>query len=345
MSIRKVALTLLISFFSYSVSFADELALNPNHPERYVVVKGDTLWDISAKFLRDPWRWPEIWRINPEIANPHLIYPGDVILFSYQDGKPVLTVQRGRAAVKLTPQMRKTRIDSAIPSVPAAAVSQFISQPRIFTKEELNTLGYIISAEDERLIVGSGTKIYVRNLEMGESKDYSIFHIGEAYIHPETKEILGYEAKHVADAQLVAEGDPSTLVISHAHRETLIGDKVILTDEDASQQNFIPHAPEMSVKGKIVSIFEGVSRGGLYHSVVVDLGAKDGIEKGHVLSVQKQGIKIRDYLAKSRGERWVTTPSEEAALIMIFRVFDNISYGLVMNAVKDVRALDIVTSP
>ncbi len=345
MSIKKVALTLLISFFTIGVTFADELALNPNHPERYVVVKGDTLWDISAKFLRDPWRWPEIWHINPEITNPHLIYPGDVIVLTYQDGKPVLTIQRGRAAVKLTPQMRKTRIDSAIPSVPSAAISQFISQPRIFTKEELDGLGYIISAEDDRLIVGSGSRIYVRNLDMGESKDYSIFHIGDPYRHPQTNEVLGYEAKHVGDAQLVAEGDPSTLVITHARRETLIGDKVILTDEDASQQNFVPHAPEMSVKGQIVSIFEGVSRGGLYHSVVVDLGEQDGIEKGHVLSVRKQGIKIRDYLAKSRGERWVTTPNEEAALIMIYRVFDNVSYGLVMNAEKDVRALDIVTNP
>ncbi len=345
MSIKKVALTLLISFFTFSVAFADELALNPNHPERYVVVKGDTLWDISAKFLRDPWRWPEIWHINPEIANPHLIYPGDVIILTYQDGKPVLTIQRGRAAVKLTPKMRATRIDSAIPSVPAAAINQFISQPRIFTKQELNTLGYIISAEDDRLIVGSGSRIYVRHLEMGESKDYSIFHIGDAYYHPQTNELLGYEAKHVGDAQLVAEGDPSTLLITYARRETLIGDKVILTDENASQHNFVPHAPEMSVSGQVVSIFEGVSRGGLYHSVVVDLGEKDGIEKGHVLSVHKRGVKIRDYLAKNRGERWATTPSEEAALIMIYRVFDNVSYGLIMNAEKDVRALDIVTNP
>ena len=345
MSIKKVVLTLLISFFTYSVTFADELALNPDHPERYVVVKGDTLWDISAKFLRDPWRWPEIWHINPEIANPHLIYPGDIIVLTYQDGKPVLTIQRGRAAVKLTPQMRTTRIDSAIPSVPAAAINQFLSQPRIFTKEELRHLGYNVGAEDERLIVGSGTKIYARNLEMSESKNYSIFHIGNPYKHPKTKEVLGYEAKHVGDAKLVAEDDPSTLIVTHARRETLIGDKVILTDEDAAQHNFVPHAPEEPIEGQVITVFEGVSYAGLYHSVVLDLGEKQGIEKGHVLAIRKKGTTIRDYMAKSRGERWVTTPAEKAALVMVYRVFDNVSYGLIMSSEKDVSALDIVTNP
>ncbi len=345
MSIHKVALTLLAGLFALSVAFADELVLNPDHPDRYVVVKGDTLWDISAKFLKDPWRWPEIWENNPEIANPHLIYPGDVIILTYRDGKPVLSIQRGRAVVKLTPQMRKTRIESAIPSVPAAAIGQFITHPRIFTRDELDNLGYIVAAEDDRLIVGSGSKVYARNLEYGESRNYSIYHVGKPFRHPETNEILGYEAKHAADATLIREGDPVTLMITNALREVLIDDKVILNDGSATQHNFVPHAPEQEVKGKIVSIFEGVSRAGVYHSVVIDLGAKQGIEQGHVLAIRQQGVKLRDYHAKTRADRWVTTPTEEAALLMVYRVFDDVSYGLIMSADKDVQVLDEVTNP
>ncbi len=345
MSLKNLALALLLGLGSLGAAQADELVLNPDHPDRYVVVKGDTLWDISAKFLRDPWRWPEIWHNNPDIENPHLIYPGDVIVLTWRDGKPVLSIERGRATVKLSPQLRRTRIDTAIPPVPAAAIGQFIAQPRVFTEEELEGLGYIVATEEERLVVGNGSKIYVRNLPSGEGSGFSIYHVGDPYYHPETEELLGYEAKYVGDAELVREGDPSTLVITHAQRETLLGDKVMAAEGSVVQENLVPHAPDVQIEGQIISIFEGVSRGGLYHSVVLDVGRVDGLEPGHVLAVDQKGVTVRDYLAKRRADRWVTTPPERAALVMVYQVFENVSYALVMNAQRDVRVEDIVTNP
>lgn len=346
MSLKKLVLTLLISIFAYSgPTLADEIALNPNHPDRHVVVKGDTLWDISALFLRDPWLWPEIWHINPDISNPHLIYPGDVISLSYQNGKVMLSVQRGSRTMKLSPTMRATRIDNAIPTISTAALAQFLSHPRILTKEELETAGYIVGAEDDRLVISSGNRVYARNLSPSEAGSYSAYHIENPYKHPKTGEILGYEAKHTADLHLKVEGDPATLLVTYAKRETLIGDKVLPRDEDASNYNFIPHAPKVETNGLVISIFDGVSRAGTYQSLVLDLGEKDGIEKGHVLAIRKRGPKVRDYLAKTREDRWINLPSEKAALVMIYRVFEHISYGLIMNAEKDVREMDIVTNP
>jgi len=346
MSIKKLVLMLVISIFSYSTTWADELALNPDHPDRYIVVKGDTLWDISTKFLRDAWRWPEIWHNNPDIANPHLIYPGDVIALTYHNGKPVLTVQRrARPTVKLAPKAHATRIESAIPAVPAAAVGHFLSHPRVMSEEEIQNSGYILAAEDERLVSASNTKVYVRGLPASDAKDYSILHIGREYRHPETNDILGYEAKHVSDAQLVREGDPATLRITQAYRETLIGDRVIVTDNDGTQRNFTPHAPEGETNGKIITIFDGVANAGLYQSVVINVGKDDGLEQGHVLAIRQKGSEIRDHSAKTRSDRWVDLPDERAALVMLYRVFDNVSYALVMKAEKDIRAGDLVTNP
>jgi hypothetical protein len=347
MSIRNALLALATSLCLSTVVFADTLALNPNHPETYVVVKGDTLWDISAKFLRDPWLWPEIWYINPDIENPHLIYPGDTISLVYRNGKPVLEVQRGRPTVKLSPTARSTHLKSAISTVPASTIAQFLTQPRILSKEQIDAAGYISLGDEDHIISGTGNTVYVSHLKQDENKNFSIYHIGNVYRNPQDKDdILGYEGIHVADAQMSRGGDPATLLILKSYRESRPGDKVLPSDDSASlNQNFTPHSPPDNVSGEIISILDGMARAGQYQTVVIDLGKKDGMELGHVLAVRQKGKIKRDTQANSFFKPEIQLPDERAGLLMVVNVFDRLSYALVMNAVRDIREGDLITKP
>ncbi len=346
MSIRKALLAIVASCCMSASLFADTLELNPNHPQRHVVVKGDTLWDISATFLRDPWRWPEIWNINPEINNPHLIYPGDVISLVYRDGKPVLELTRGRPTIKLSPTARTSRLETAIGSIPTNAISQFLTRPRILTAAEVENAGHVSQAEDDHLISGTGSKVYVTNLTQDESKDYSIYRIGNIYRNPNNnKDVLGYEAIHVSDAQLTLPGEPATLRIIESYRETLLGDKVMKTDEEQIDNTFTPHSPDSAKEGLIISILDGMSRAGQYQTVVINLGTRDGLEKGHVLAVRKKGEVVLDKQAKGFFKPEIQLPDERSGLLMVVNTFDRVSYALVMNSLKDIRVGDPITKP
>ena len=349
MSIRKALLVLTVTLCFNGSLFADTLELKSDHPTRYVVVKGDTLWDISSKFLQDPWRWPEIWNINPEIQNPHLIYPGDAITLTFVDGKPMLQLERGseQSAVKLSPQARSTQISAAIPTVPTTVISQFLFQPRILTQEQLDQAGYIASAEDSHLVSGTGNNIYVLQLKkQADIKNYSVYRINQTYRNPENEEdILGYEAIHVADAQLTREGVPATLRINKSYRETLLGDKVLVRDEAQLDQSFMPRSPGQKVEGRIISLIEGMSSAGQYQTVVINLGKQDGIEVGHVLAVRHPGDAVKDPYSTGSSTAKIQLPDERTGLLMVVRVFDRISYAMVMNASRDIRANDLVNNP
>jgi len=346
MSIRKTLLAFIASCCLSTSLLADTLELNPNHPQRHVVVKGDTLWDISTTFLRDPWRWPEIWHINPAIKNPHLIYPGDVISLVYRDGKPVLELTRGRPTIKLSPTARTSRLESAIGSIPTNAISQFLTRPRILTEAEMKNSGHISHAEDNHLISGTGGKIYVSNLMQDEGKDYSIYRIGNVYRNPKDHDdILGYEAIHVSDAQLTLQGEPATLRITKSYRETLLGDRVMPTDEAQIDNSFTPHSPDLTTEGQIISILDGMSRAGQYQTVAINLGKEDGLEQGHVLAVRKKGKLMRDKQAKGLIKPEIQLPDERSGLLMVVNTFDRVSYALVMNAIKDIRIGDPITKP
>lgn len=357
MCIKRTLLALIFGLSLNGQLLAEELALNPDHPTRYVVVKGDTLWDISAKFLRDPWRWPELWNLNPEINNPHLIYPGDAISLVYIDGKPTLQIERGTQVVKLSPNdgdsgpsvklsptARATPLAQAIPTVSADVISQFLGRPRVLSQDEIDNAGYLAAAEDARLISGTGTKVFARKLPAGDSNNFAVYHIGQTYVDPENKNhILGYEALHVADLALLERADPSTLRISKAYREVLNGDKVLPAVPVQPAQNFVPRAPATAVKGEIISILDGLWRAGQYQSVVLNKGSKDGLEPGHVLAVYQSGLTVRDKGVNGGSE--LTLPDNRAGLVMVYRSFDNVSYALIMNATRDIRANDSVTNP
>ena len=342
MSIYK-SLALALALAVTSV-FADQVVLKDGHPDRYVVVKGDTLWDISARFLEKPWLWPEIWYVNPQIENPHLIYPGDVIKLVYVDGKPQLRVQRGKATIKLSPRARAERLDKAIPTIPIDAIQQFLSRPLVVDKDELAKAAYVVSSAGEHLITGAGDRIYVRNLTDEGYTRFNAFRPGDTYTDPATGEILGYEAIYLGDGNIERFGDPSTIRLIRTTREVNIGDRVLpITREDA-QPYFQPHAPATDLDGTIISVLDGVSQIGQYQIVVLNRGTREGVDVGTVLAVHQTGELIADQVSEEKNAV-VRLPDERAGLLMVFRTFDKVSFGLVMKATSALHVGDKVRSP
>ncbi|MGD8910289.1 MAG: LysM peptidoglycan-binding domain-containing protein [Chromatiales bacterium] len=331
---------------SCSAIAAGPAALNPAHPERYTVVKGDTLWDISALFLRDPWLWPEVWNINPQIENPHLIYPGDEIILTFIDGRPILTLSRqDRRGPKdrLSPRAHATPIDEAIPTIPIDAIAQFLTRPFVVEENELEQAPYVVHFLDDHILGGAGISFYARSIMEDDVLRYTIVRPGKPYKDPDTEEILGYEATFIGDANLKRAGDPAKLFIATSEQEVIIGDRLIKALEDKPLFNFQPRAPEDDIKGRIISVLKGVSQIGQYNVVVLNKGARDGLEPGHVMQIMQGGEAVRDII-KGRGET-VTLPLEEAGVLMVFRTFEKVSFALVMNATKPLHVLDWVRSP
>ncbi|MBI4005137.1 MAG: LysM peptidoglycan-binding domain-containing protein [Gammaproteobacteria bacterium] len=302
------------------------MTVNPDHPDKYVVQKGDTLWDISGKFLQQPWLWPEVWRANPQIIDPHLIYPGDIISLTYEDGKPILALERGGRTisgrnVRLSPTVRSYEKEEAIPTIPVDAIKQFLTRPLVVSEKEMETWPYIVSSYDEHLVAGSGNKIYVRGLpDESTAKRYAIYRKGKPYFKGETyltnyreggsfsyssytsskqddENILGYEALYVGDAIIEKPGDPASAIVALSNREVLNGDRLAEESETDISTNFIPTSPDHEVNGNIISVIDGVTEIGQYQVVVLDLGTSDGMEVGNVVGVFKSGKIVKDYVA------------------------------------------------
>lgn len=334
-------------------------AVKPSHPVRYVVKKGDTLWDIAALFLRDPWVWPEIWSVNPQIENPHLIYPGDVITLAYIGGKPRLIVDRpgvdraglepapeGLTVEQLEPRVRELPLDAAIPSIPADAIRQFLNRPRVLPKEELDALPYIVGNYEGRLISAAGDDVFARGFPAGgpQAQRYTVVRPGDPLVDPGSGEILGYEAIHAGQGVVRQLGDPVKLSLVTTRREILSGDRLLPGDQDPAQASFIPKAPERPVEGRIIALFDAISQVGSKQVVVINLGARAALEPGNVLGIRQSGGTVRDAYADEPGEE-VTLPPQEVGTLMVFRVFDRVSYGLIMDSTRAIHLHDTVTNP
>lgn len=341
---KKKILGIIFSLVVCGLVHADTVKLNPNHPDQYVVVKGDTLWDISARFLANPWEWPEIWHANPQIANPHLIYPGDIISLVYIDGQPRLVLKRGSGTFKLTPEGRIIPLDQAIPTIPLDAIKQFLMEPTIVGKDELDKAPYIVEHKGERLLSATSDSVYARGIKDFNIRQYAIVRKGNDYIDPITQEVLGYEARFVGNAKLYRTGDPSTLRLIRTTRETLIGDRLLPSGEEQYNTSFTPRAPTSPIDGRILSVLDGVSQIGSNQVVVINKGTRDGLEPGHVLDIYQSGDTILDTVSKDRKDT-VTLPDEKAGVLMVFRTFEKLSYGLVMKASRNINILDAVRNP
>ncbi|MEO4047944.1 LysM peptidoglycan-binding domain-containing protein [Pseudomonas sp. CAU 1711] len=319
--------------------------LKEGHPDRYTVVKGDTLWDISGKFLSQPWKWPELWHANPQIENPHLIYPGDTLSLVYVDGQPRLMLNRGesRGTIKLSPQIRSTPMAEAIPTIPLEAINSFLLSNRIVdTPEEFGGRPYVVAGKQESVISGAGDRIYARGRFDDGQAVYGIFRQGKVYTDPETQEFLGINADDIGSGELVAEeGDIATISLTRSTQEVRLGDRLFPTEERAVNSIFMPSEPATDVDGVILDVPRGVNRIGQFDVVTLNKGKIDGLSEGNVLAVYKTGETVRDRIT---GES-VKIPDERSGLLMVFRAYEKLSYGLVLYATRDLAIMDKVKNP
>jgi LysM repeat protein len=324
--------------------------LNPRHPESYVVQQGDTLWGIASMFLRDPWYWPEIWQINPQVENPHLIYPGDTLSLAYlDDGRPVIQLERGPQVAqggggfeRLSPRVRSEPLEEAILTIPYETIAAFLSRPRVLEKDELDDLPYIVALR-EGLIGSAGRDVYVRGTEEPAGSVFNVVELGEELVDPDTNDVLGYQGIYVGEGRLDRTGDPGTVRMLDSEREAVVGN-YLMADEDLTQLNFIPRPPETDVEGQIISVLSGVSLIGQYQVVVLNRGSEAGLEPGHVLRAFQTGRTIRDTQRGAFGQK-VRLPDEPAGAMMVFRTSERLSYALVMEVTTPLALLDTVRNP
>ena len=340
---RKSLLALLLLAAS-GLAQAD-VQLKDGHPDRYTVAKGDTLWDISGKFLSQPWKWPEIWHANPQVENPHLIYPGDQLSLVYIDGQPRLMLNRGesRGTIKLSPQVRSTPMAEAIPAIPLDAINSFLLSNRIVdTPEQFQGAPYVVAGDAERVVSGAGDRVYARGVFDEAAPAYGIFRQGKTYTDPETKEFLGINADDIGSGQIVAEeGDVGTLVLTRSTQEVRLGDRLFATEERAINSSFMPSEPSSDINGVILDVPRGVTQIGQFDVVTINKGLRDGLSEGNVLAIYKTGETVRDRVT---GES-VKIPDERSGLLMVFRAYDKLSYGLVLGASRSLELMDKVRNP
>jgi nucleoid-associated protein YgaU len=340
---RKSLLALLL-LAAGGLAHAD-VQLKDGHPDRYTVARGDTLWDISGKFLSQPWKWPEIWHANPQVENPHLIYPGDQLSLVYIDGQPRLMLNRGesRGTIKLSPQVRSTPMAEAIPAIPLEAINSFLLVNRIVdTPEQFQKAPYIVAGNAERVVSGAGDRVYARGVFNEAAPAYGIFRQGKTYLDPETQEFLGINADDIGSGEIVAvEGDVGTMMLTRSTQEVRLADRLFATEERPINSTFMPSEPEQEVKGVILDVPRGVTQIGQFDVVTINKGARDGLKEGNVLAIYKTGETVRDRVT---GES-VKIPDERSGLLMVFRTYDKLSYGLVLGASRSLAIMDKVRNP
>jgi hypothetical protein len=328
---------------------SEPIPLAAGAPNEYVVKEGDTLWDIASTFLRDPWYWPEVWYINPQVENPHLIYPGDVLAMVTIDGRQRITNVRA-STYRLSPQARVTPLTESITSIPYEQISAFLSKGLVLEKDQADQLPYILSTRGDHLIAAAGNDVYIRGGNaVPTGTRYSVVHVGDELRDPDDNDLLGYQGVYIGEGALSRGGDPATVSLTDTNREALNGDRLIPETVDIPL-NFFPKAPDIDVDGRIISVVDGVSLIGQYQVVVLNRGARNGLAPGDVLTVFQDGEKINDryaggFLNTIGGGETVKLPDEEAGTIMIFKVYDRIGYGLVMEATSDIHVLDSVRNP
>ena len=332
--------------------------LAPNAPDSHTVKRGDTLWDISKLFLKSPWRWPELWGMNlDQIRNPHLIYPGQVLVLDKSGGRARLRVAQGGpdGTVKLSPRVRSDALnDGGVPAVPMHLIAPFLNEAVIFSADELARAPRVVAAPEGRVMMGRGDKAYVLG-DLGGLRDWRVFRQATPLRDPSTKEILGYEARFLGVAEYTREGGstatadgkgtlavPATFELLSVKEEVGVGDRLApVPQRDFS--NFVPHAPGKPVAGQIISVYGDALIAGQNQVVAINRGAQDGLERGHVLAVLRDGPQLTDRTVERPTQ--IKLPDERHGLLFVFRVFERVSYGLVLQVQQPVVAGDRFTQP
>ncbi|MGE7959976.1 LysM peptidoglycan-binding domain-containing protein [Pseudomonas sp. NPDC089530] len=322
-----------------------QVALREDYPQRYTVVAGDTLWSIASRFLRDPWQWPALWQANASLADPDLIYPGDSLALVRVAGEPRLSLERGvsRGTIKLSPQVRRMPLAEAIPSIPLQAIDSFLLSNRILDRADaFDSAPYVVAGDAERVLSGTGDRIFARGRFDPEQPAYGIFRQGKTYTDPQSGEVLGINADEIGSGELLAvEGDIATLRLQRTTQEVRLGDRLFSGEPRILDSSFAPSPPNQAVEGLIIDVPRGVTQIGALDVVTLNKGRRDGLAEGNVLAVMKTGETVRDRVAGGQ----VKIPDERAGLLMVFRTYDKLSYGLVLNASRSLAILDKVRNP
>ncbi|MGR4066774.1 LysM peptidoglycan-binding domain-containing protein [Halomonas sp. LR3S48] len=319
-----------------------EQGLRSDAPDRYTVVRGDTLWHISGRFLRHPWQWPEVWQVNPQIRNPHLIYPGDVVYLYDCNGRPCLGLERGQGEVRLSPEVRRIPAREAIEPIPLDTVRHFLRDHRVIDDPEtLDELAYVVAGNDRRIISGAGDRIYARG-ELQSGQRYGIYRVGDRYSDAATGETLGLELVSIGRARAERGEDGIAIMEVLSANQEVRNDDIVLPLEDRElDSEFVPRAPGHDVDGTILAVPGGVRFIGRLQVVALDRGRRDGLETGHVLEVEQQGERVVD----PRTGESLRLPGTDAGLIMVFRPYERMSYGLVMQATRSLEVGDRIHNP
>ena len=301
--------------------------LRSDHPDRYTVQKGDTLWDISEKFLQQPWLWPEIWHANEQIANPHLIFPGDLLRLVYIDGEPRIVLDRG--VVKLGPTIRATSHEDAISAIQLDEIREFFSNNRLATRDELDAAPYMIAGPEKRIIVGAGDRLYARGDIPEGSQVFQVYTPSGDYVDPDTDEVLGVRALATGLARFqTSNGEVSTMRLEESYREVSVGDVFLPLVQDSFASTIFPSIPSGDIEGTIISVEGGVTNAGQFDVVAFNLGQEDGLKVGDLLGVLIKGELVRDRIAKDK----VALPDEQTGLLMVFKTHEKMSFGLILES-------------
>jgi len=343
MNTKPISVGLLLMSLLFSSALHATVDLNEQAPETYTVKKGDTLWGISGMYLTQPWRWPELWDVNPQIDNPHRIFPGDELYLVWVDGQPRLRINRGRN-VKLNPNMRVTALDLAIPVIPLDEIGAFLRGHRILDARELNNSAYVVAGAQKHLLGSPGDRIFGRGFFPDGERAYGIFRAGDTYRDPITNEVLGYQAEDIGSAQLLSSNKDEVveLEISRVSEEVRITDRLLPNEEKILDATFQPRAPEAEVvDGYMIAVDGGVNQIGPWDIVVINRGERDGLAVGHVLAIYQTGEIVHDQIAGDN----VALPDVRSGLLMIFDVFEKASYGIVLKSNRPLKVLDKVKNP
>jgi hypothetical protein len=332
--------------------------LAPNAPDSYTVKPRDTLWDISKLFLKSPWRWPELWGMNlDQIRNPHLIYPGQVLHLDKSDGRARLRLGQpvgDGGTTRLSPRVRSSELgDGALASIPFHLIEPFLNEALIFQGNELASAPRIVATQEGRVLLGRGDTAYVRG-ELGAARDFRIFREAKPLKDPATGEVLGYEAQYVGAAEYTRQGGtrvdaagkseivPATFIVTSVRQEAGIGDRLAVVPV-REFTNYAPHAPQAAMAGQVASLYGDALTAGQNQIVALNRGAVDGIERGHVLALLRDGVRAVDKTDPARPV--IKLPDERHGLLFVFRVFDRMSYALILSAQTPVKPGDHFTQP
>jgi hypothetical protein len=321
------------------------IELKADAPDRYVVVRGDTLWSIAQRYTDSPWRWSELWNRNKdEIKNPHRIYPGNVIVLDRARGQLSMAPE----TVKLSPRVRaESTSAAAIPSIPPAIIEPFLVRPLVVEAGGLDNAPAIVATEESRVILESGNRAFVRGIGDSKESAWFIYRRGPALVDPETKSTLGYEAIYLGTARVTRAGDPAVILLTSVTQEVTVGDKLVAASRP-EVPTYAPRAPGTPIQGRIISLYGGgtkLGEAGNQTVIAINRGRTQGVEVGHVLALYRPGALVAEAGRSGRSGATLTLPNDRYGLAFVFRVFDRVSYALVMNITKPVNAQDIVQNP